>query len=162
MVYPSQMIHFFGSGGSSVLAYDSYQKFIRTKYRCDYIMDFHVQLINASKFTKDDVVFLFSHSGQSVETLKLAQAIADTEAKIIALTGNPQSSLAKLADVTITVYSEESKFRTESLASRILYLTIMDILYVNLMLHDETQSKKSMQKIRSILSVSKTDSNYIS
>lgn len=161
MVYESRTIHFFGIGGSSVVAFDSYQKFVRTNFRCNYIMDFHLQLMYTTKFTSDDVVFLFSHSGQSIETLNLAKAVAKSGAKLIVLTGNPHSEMAHLADEALTIYSEESKYRTESLASRILYLTMMDTIYVNLMLHDETKGKESMKRIRSVLTVSKTDSDYI-
>lgn len=161
MILECNHVHFFGVGGSSVIAYDSYQKFLRTKYRTDFVADYHLQLMNASKFTKEDIVFIFSHSGQSVETLNFAQQVAKGDCKIIVLTGNPYSKLVQLADESITIYSEESKFRTESLSSRILYLTVMDIIYVNLMYHDDKVAQQSMNKIRAILSTSKTDSNYI-
>lgn len=157
----TKTVHFFGTGGSSVVAYDSYQKFLRTKYRCEFIMDFHMQLMSVTKLTAEDTAFVFSHSGQSIETLKLAQAIKDTPAKLIVLTGNPHSELAHLADESITVYTEESKYRTESLSSRILYLTWMDTIYINLTLQEELHGQKSMEAIRKALSVSKTDSDYI-
>lgn len=161
MIQTCSYIHFFGIGGSSVVAYDSYQKFLRTKYRTDYTFDYHLQLMNATKFTDKDIVFLFSHSGQSVETLNFAREISKGQAKLVVLTGNPYSELVSLADESITIYSEESKFRTESLSSRILYLTVMDIIYVNLMYHDDKVAQQSMNKIRSILSISKTDHDYI-
>ncbi|WP_207942133.1 hypothetical protein DOK78_002936 [Enterococcus sp. DIV2402] len=161
MIQKCNYIHFFGIGGSSVIAYDSYQKFLRTKYRCDFTFDYHLQLMNATKLKEDDVVFLFSHSGQSVETLNFAQEVSKSQAKLIVLTGNPYSDLVRLSDESFTIYSEESKFRTESLSSRILYLTVMDIIYVNLMYQDDKVAQTSMSKIRSILSTSKTESDYI-
>lgn len=159
-IYQSKFLHFFGIGGSSVIAYDAYQKFTRTEYRCDYISDYHLQLMTATKFTKDDTAFVFSHSGQSLETLKLAKIIAKTDATLIFLTGNPYSEIVSLADETLTVYSEESKYRTESLTSRILYLTLMDTLYINLTLHDEKKGQKAIKKIRNALSESKTKGPY--
>lgn len=161
MIYNSETIHFFGIGGSSVIAFDSYQKFLRTKYSCDYIFDYHLQLMYTTKLTDKDLIFLFSHSGQSIETLNLAKEIAKTSAKLVVLTGNSTSELINLADETIIAYSEESKFRTESLSARILYLSLMDIFYVNVMYHDNVDSYKSMDNIRSALSVSKTDNDYI-
>ncbi len=161
MINQCNYLHFFGVGGSSVIAYDSYQKFLRTRHRCDHIFDYHLQLMNATKFTKEDVVFLFSHSGQSVETLNLAREVSKGDAKLIVLTGNPYCELVELADESITIYSEESKFRTESLSSRILYLSLMDIIYVNVMYQDDKVAQESMNKIRSILSISKTDNDYI-
>lgn len=161
MIYNSETIHFFGIGGSSVIAFDSYQKFLRTKYSCDYIFDYHLQLMYTTKLTDKDLIFLFSHSGQSIETLNLAKEIAKTSAKLVVLTGNSTSELINLADETIIAYSEESKFRTESLSARILYLSLMDIFYVNVMYHDNVDSYNSMDNIRSALSVSKTDNDYI-
>lgn len=161
LIENSEFIHFLGLGGSSVVAYDGYQKFLRTAYRTDFTFDYHLQLMSITKFTNKDIVFIFSHSGQSVETLNLAEKIAETEANLIVLTGNPNTELVKLADESITIYSEESKFRTESLSSRILYLTVMDIIYVNLMYKNEKNSLKSMNKIRSVLAISKNDNNYI-
>src|SRR5699024_7540630 len=130
LIYSSDTIHFFGTGGSSVVAFDSYQKFIRTPFHCDYIFDYHMQLMYATKFTEKDIVFIFSHSGQSIETIKLARRIAESPAKLIVMSGNPTSELIKLADETIITYTEESKFRSESLSSRILYLTLMDTIYI--------------------------------
>lgn len=161
MIYRSKTIHFFGIGGSSVVAFDSYQKFLRTKYHCDYIFDYHLQLMYTTKLTDEDLIVLFSHSGQSIETLNLAKEISKTPARLVVLTGNSTSELINLADETIIAYSEESKFRTESLSARILYLSLMDIIYVNVMYHDNVDNYKSMDNIRSALSISKTDNDYI-
>ena len=65
----SQNIYFFGQGGSSVIALDSYHKFLRSKLNCHYVSDYHIQLSICSKLTKKDCVFLFSHSGDSLEIL---------------------------------------------------------------------------------------------
>lgn len=159
-IYESNFLHFFGIGGSSVVAYDAYQKFTRTNYRCDYVSDYHLQLMEATKFTAGDLAFVFTHSGESIETLKLAKAIARSGATLIVLTGNPYSEIANLADETLTVYSEESKYRTESLSSRILYLTLMDSLYINLLLHDEEKGNEAITKIRDTLADSKTNEIY--
>lgn len=161
IIFSCDSIHFFGVGGSSVVAFDSYQKFIRTPFNCDYIFDSHMQLMYSTKLTKKDVVFIFSHSGQSLEIIKLARAIAESPAKLIVMSGNPLSELVKLADESIITYTEEAKFRSESLSSRILYLTLMDTIYVNIMYHDHKSSYRSMDNIRQALSVSKTDSDYI-
>ncbi len=96
------------------------------------------------------MLYFFSHSGQSVETLNFAQEVSKSQAKLIVLIGNPSSDLVRLSDESFTIYSEESKFRTESLSPRILYLTVMDIIYVNLMYPDEKVAQTSMSKIRSI------------
>ncbi len=150
-------LYFFGVGGSSVVAYDSFHKFLRTNYTCNYITDYHLQLISSTRLTKNDGVFIFSHSGESIETINLVKQIKKTDAIIITLTGNPGSELIELSDESIIVYSEESKFRTESLVSRILYLTVMDIIYTSVMYKNNDMSFKAFKKVRDAISVTRID-----
>jgi DNA-binding MurR/RpiR family transcriptional regulator len=157
IIYSAKTLHFFGLGGSSIVAFDSFHKFIRTKYRCNYIFDYHMQLSFVTKLTSDDCVFIFSHSGQTKESVNLARQIKKTSAKIIVLTGNSGSELVTLANQAIIVLTEETLFRTESLASRISYLTVMDILYTNVMHHNYDQNIESIKKIRDNISTTKTN-----
>ncbi|UJF16321.1 MurR/RpiR family transcriptional regulator [Jeotgalibaca sp. MA1X17-3] len=156
LIYPARFLHFFGQGASSVIALDGYHKFMRSTFQCNYIMDYHMQLSYATKLGKEDCVFLFSHSGETIETIEIAKILKAHDVKIIFLTGNPSSEIVSLADVSFVVYSEESAFRSETLTSRILYLTIIDILYVNTMYHNEEQNKNSLEHIRDALSITKT------
>lgn len=110
-----------------------------------------MQLSYATKLGPDDCVFLFSHSGETLDTIEIAKISRENRAKIITLTGNYDSELVKLSDTAFVVYSEESAFRSESLTARILYLTIIDILYVSVMYYDEEENKKSLEKIRKAL-----------
>ncbi|MEK5340690.1 MurR/RpiR family transcriptional regulator [Weizmannia sp. FSL W8-1119] len=151
LIYPAKCIYFFGQGASSVIALDAYHKFLRTKYHCNYVADLHMQLSYATKLGPDDCVFLFSHSGETLDTIEIAKISRENRAKIITLTGNYDSELVKLSDTAFVVYSEESAFRSESLTARILYLTIIDILYVSVMYYDEEENKKSLEKIRKAL-----------
>ena len=48
--------------------------------------------------TKDDVVLTISNSGETGEVLAIIPVIKRIGAKLIAMTGNPTSTLAKLAD----------------------------------------------------------------
>jgi arabinose-5-phosphate isomerase len=49
--------------------------------------------------TPDDVIIALSYSGESQELLSIVPAIKRQGAKLISMTGNPLSSLSKLADV---------------------------------------------------------------
>ena len=53
------------------------------------------------RVTREDVVVVLSNSGQTEELAKLLPAIRRIGARIIALTGNPQSFLAEQSDVVI-------------------------------------------------------------
>lgn len=50
---------------------------------------------------EDDVVLALSHSGETEELVRLLESIRRIGAKLIALTGDPASTLARAADVTL-------------------------------------------------------------
>jgi arabinose-5-phosphate isomerase len=50
---------------------------------------------------EDDVVMALSHSGETEELLRLLESIRRIGARLIALTGDPGSTLARAADVTL-------------------------------------------------------------
>ena len=56
--------------------------------------------------TKDDVVLGISYSGESNELITIIPTIKREGAKLIAMTGNPESSLGRYSDVTINCYVE--------------------------------------------------------
>ena len=152
----SQNIYFFGQCGSSVIALDSYHKFLRSKLNCHYVSDYHIQLSICSKLTKKDCVFLFSHSGDSLETINLAKILQKNNCPIICITGNPVGKILKLSTESVIAFSQEAKYRTESLTSRLLYQTVMDILYTIIMFKDEEENEQVLKKIRRAISLSKT------
>jgi arabinose-5-phosphate isomerase len=55
------------------------------------------------RITPEDVVLALSNSGESEEVVRLIRPVKALGAKLIALTGDAQSSLARHADVSITI-----------------------------------------------------------
>lgn len=136
MIHQADTLFFSGVGGSSVIAYDSFHKFLRTEFQCQFISDFNLQLTYSKKIDNNSLAFLFSHSGSTKEIIELGSSLKKNGAKIISLTGNYGTPLEKLSDISFVVSSEESALRSQTLSSRILYMTIIDILYVIIMYRD--------------------------
>jgi arabinose-5-phosphate isomerase len=57
--------------------------------------------------TSDDVMIALSYSGESDELLVIVPLIKRMGGKLIAMTGNPQSSLAREADVHLDSHVAE-------------------------------------------------------
>lgn len=57
--------------------------------------------------TKDDIVIVLSYSGETIEILSIISIIKLLGIPIISITGNPQSSIAQLADVNLDVNVEK-------------------------------------------------------
>ncbi|MBU1995882.1 MAG: SIS domain-containing protein, partial [Candidatus Omnitrophica bacterium] len=53
--------------------------------------------------TRNDILIIISYSGETDETKKLLPLIRKIGSKIIAITGNPKSSLAKFSDIDLDV-----------------------------------------------------------
>lgn len=57
--------------------------------------------------TKDDVIIALSYSGTTNEVLHLIPSLKYLKTPIIAITGNPESNLAKLADIHLPIYIDQ-------------------------------------------------------
>jgi arabinose-5-phosphate isomerase len=83
----------------------------------------------------DDVVLALSHSGETDEILKLLESIRRLGAKLIALTGDPDSTLAKAADVSLncSIAEEACPMNLVPTASTTAALAMGDALAMTLL-----------------------------
>lgn len=141
-------VHFFGTGGSSVIALDAFHKFIRTGIKASAFTDSHFQLMAASQLTPNDLAVVISHSGTNSDTINILNVALENGAKTIGITSFPKSPISQKANVVLLTSSEETKYRSEALASRIAQLSIIDVLYVNIMIKSKEFSQESLKKAR--------------
>ncbi|MGX7204470.1 MurR/RpiR family transcriptional regulator [Enterococcus pingfangensis] len=151
IISTSRRLYFFGVGGSEIVATDAYHKFLRSPIPVGHSTDYHIQLMEASLLTEEDCAILISHSGKSKETIHIANAAKKSGAKVIVVTSQANSPLAKLGDVVFISISEEIEFRSEALASRIAQLSIIDSLYVILMFHNRESAQETIAKVREVI-----------
>ncbi len=85
--------------------------------------------------TRDDIVLAISHSGESDEILKVLPTIKRRGAKVIAMTGRPQSTLATEADVHLDagVEKEACPLNLAPTASTTAALALGDALALSLL-----------------------------
>ncbi|OIK12871.1 MurR/RpiR family transcriptional regulator [Bacillus sp. MUM 13] len=129
----AKRVSFYGAAGSSAIAMDAFQKFISAGFHAYSFMDSHSQSMFASHLDSQDTAVVISHSGSDKESLKILDAALEKGAKTIAITGFPNSPLARRAHVSLCTSSEETEYRPEDLASLIIQLSLIDALYVNVM-----------------------------
>lgn len=155
MISESRRLYFFGVGGSEIVATDTYHKFLRSPIPVGHSTDYHLQLMEASLLTAADCAMLISHSGKTKETIRIAEAAKKAGAKVIVVTSQANSPLAKLGDVVFISISEEIEFRSEALASRIAQLSIIDSLFVILMFDNREKAQETISKVRKVILSSK-------
>ena len=83
----------------------------------------------------DDVVLALSHSGETEELLRLFESIRRIGARLIAITGNPKSTLARAADVTLdgSIAEEACPMNLVPTASTTASLALGDALAMTLL-----------------------------
>ncbi|MBT2637710.1 MurR/RpiR family transcriptional regulator [Bacillus sp. ISL-39] len=146
-------IDFYGSGGSSAIALDAYHKFLRTGIHCNAHSDGHQQIISAALLGSGQAAIGISHSGSNkdvIEALKIAKA---NGAATIAITGHYKSPLSKEADYVLYTTSRETLFKSEALASRLVQLSLIDVLHVAVSVRRQEQTLGNLQKIREAISI---------
>jgi len=120
-----------GYGTSAVAAYDLFVKLSRLGIDCHFSLDAHVNALSLAQPREGDVIFAISYSGESRDVVLQAEQVRGA-AKIIALTGEADSPLAKIANVCIAVKSFETAYRIDAMVSRMVQITVIDILFTAL------------------------------
>lgn len=155
LISAADRVHFFGTGGSSIIALDAFHKFIQTGIKAYAFADSHFQLMAASQLTPKDLAVVISHSGTNSDTINILNVALENGAKTIGITSFPRSPISQKADAVLLTSSEGTKYRSEALASRIAQLSIIDVLYVNIMVKNKEVSQKSLEKARKAISKTK-------
>ncbi|WP_173915530.1 MurR/RpiR family transcriptional regulator [Halobacillus sp. Marseille-Q1614] len=149
----AKKLEFYGCGGSAAVALDSYHKFIRTGIPVGTQLDSHMQLMSASQLTEEDVAIIISHSGTTKDSLDVLQVLKDRHVKTIAITNFAKSPLTKKADICLYTVSEETDFRSEAFSSRIAQLSIIDALYTNVMIAQQSKGKQAIAQMRKAMAL---------
>lgn len=128
-------IDLFGQAASSLAAQDLQLKLSRIGSAVSHSADPHLALTAAALRTSDDVAVAFSHSGETVETLRALEVARDAGALTVAVTGVADSSLARTAELVLLTHAYESPFRMAAMSSRIAQLALVDVLFVRVVQH---------------------------
>ena len=120
-------ILFFGVGDSGLVALDAQHKFFRLNMHASAYSDGHTQLMSATVLRPGDCVVLISSSGRTRDLMDSCDLARKNGATTIAITANC-SPLAAAADVHLCADHGESYDRDIPMVSRLLHLTIVDIL----------------------------------
>lgn len=128
-------IDLFGQAASALTAQDLLLKLARIGCSVAHFADPHLALTTAALRSGDDVAIAFSHSGETLETVRALEVARDAGALSVAVTSVAESALALAADVVLLTYAHESPFRMGAMSSRIAQLALVDVLFVRVVQH---------------------------
>lgn len=96
-----------------------------------------------------------SHSGSSRDVADAIRFVKENGATIISLTSNGISPVSKLADICLYTHSQETRYRTYAIASRMAELTIIDTLYTGVSLKLGESAIQNFEALEKALVVKK-------
>ncbi len=144
-------IEFYGVGNSGIVAQDAQHKFFRLGVNAAAVSDGHVQVMSATMLGPGDCAVVISNSGRSRDLIAAADIARRKGATVIVITASG-SPLAQLAlghrQILLAADHPEDFDRYSPMVSRLLHLTIIDILTTGVALRLGPALRPVMQEIK--------------
>jgi DNA-binding MurR/RpiR family transcriptional regulator len=157
MLCKTKKIVFYGVGSSAPLAMDAYYRFMRIGLPAYYETDPHISLVSANLLDKNCTAVGISHTGRTRSTLLTLEAAKKRGASIIVITSSLGSPIIKMADISLTAFSSESKYMKEAISARLGHIAILDALLVCVAMRFHDQSIVKMEELIDLLSEFRKD-----
>lgn len=126
----ARRIYLAGVGASSLVVSDLSFKLLKIGHAVVHNVDAHIQLANVAGMTAQDVLLAVSHSGTSLETLRIAEHAKTRGAQVIAITSMRENPLARLAGILVHTVADEDQVRSSSITARDAQLAITDLIFL--------------------------------
>lgn len=146
----AKQIIFLGSGGSAPVAEDAQHKFFRFNIPVSAYDDYLMQRMVAAAAVTGDVFVVISYTGRTRELVEAARIARDNGATVIGITQG-DSHLANVCTTNIALSSPEDTDIYMPMASRIIHLTVIDILATGVTLKRGPHFQDHLKKIKASL-----------
>ena len=151
LIKSAKRILIYGLGNSSLVGYDFSYKLQKIGFSAIANSDSHAQLTLAATFTKDDLVFAISESGQTHEVIKICQQAKQSGASVISLTKYGKTQVSDQADIKLYSVVENESLLLSPILVRTAQEYIIDILFIAIT-QSSKQSRKLLEKASRVVS----------
>jgi RpiR family carbohydrate utilization transcriptional regulator len=148
----ARQIAFAGLGASGHVAHDACHKFFRLGIPCTSLRDTTMILQFAAIAAPNDVLVLLSHTGRWDDFARAARLAKTRGATVIALT-NPDSDVAREADLLFPCRVIEYTSVYTPMSSRLAQLALLDAIHVALALAQGDTASDNLRRSKDALSV---------
>jgi DNA-binding MurR/RpiR family transcriptional regulator len=129
-------IHVYGIGSSGIAAQEFKSKFFRIGLTVEAITDPHQSMMDAALSNENSVVIGISISGTTKEVISAVKIAKKQGACILVFTGDKNSALSQLGDLTLLVTSKNSMHMGQNISPLLPLLLLFDLLYTELVAKD--------------------------
>lgn len=146
----ARQLHFFGLGASGAVAQDAQHKFFRFNMPVTAYVDVLMQRMVASSCHTGDMVVVISWTGRTRELVDIAQLARENGAVVLGITA-PGSPLAAECTETLEVATPEDTDHYMPMTSRMIQLTLIDVLATGVTLRRGEDFLPHLKKIKDSL-----------
>ena len=126
----ARKIYLFGVGASGIVCYDINYKLSRIGKDVVFNNDIHLQLVNLNFIKKEDTCVCISYSGNTRETVLVAEIAKKAGAKTVGICCYGKNEISNICDITLRVPQDERELRLGAISSRNTTLTLLDMIYL--------------------------------
>lgn len=131
-IMAAKKVVIIGVGASGAIATDFFHKLLKLGLEAVFSNDAHIINMLSMNMKEEDLLIVFSHSGESREVLDAVSIAKENGACTCAITSYEKSTLSKNCDLLVCSSSVETSLRSDAMVSRIIQMVIIDIIYVSI------------------------------
>lgn len=137
MIAKAKRIMILGAGFSGVVGKDFSYKLLELGKNVLFEPDFHMQFSLLTTMKKKDLLFVISYSGKTKEVYEITKQAKERGICVISLTTIAMNPIREIADIRLNTVELGTNFRATALAPRISQMTLIDMIYVRLILENK-------------------------
>lgn len=156
----AKQISFFGLGASASVAHDAQNKFFRFNIPIICFNDIVMQQMSCINSSHGDVVVVISHTGRTKSLIEIATLAKENGATVIAIT-EKGSPLDKVCSLSITLDVPEDTDIYMPMASRIVQMTVIDVLATGFTLRRGPGFRENLRKVKEAIKESRFNKDTV-
>lgn len=129
-IVAARHVDVYGVGGSALTALETEHRLYRIGINVHTWSEPHSGLTSAAILDASAVAIGISNTGRTAETIEMLSLAKASGACAVAITGNPESPLARVADEVLIAAAPESYLKPADLSARHCQLFVVDLLYL--------------------------------
>src|SRR4051795_8478874 len=129
-VVQSAHVDIYGIGGSAGMALELQARLYRIGINAHAWSEVHVGLTSAARLGDSSVAIAFSNTGRTEETIEMLALAKSSGAYSVAVTSDPSSPMAQVADAHLTSHAPGEYLQPDDLSAKHAQLLVIDLLYL--------------------------------
>ena len=147
----ARLVMVVGVGGSGTAVTYAGNRFLLLGLKAYMCTDFYLMLMAASMLSREDVLLAISNLGTTREIVETVGIAREKEARVICITNNSLSPLARMSNPALVTASREMTLPEEAVASLVCQISILDALFALISQARGAQTRETLEGMEKAL-----------